>query len=114
MKRIALVLCIAVVTSACSSSESPKSPPRRSDPGLASSVTTDGVYQVGKDLQPGVYTAKGECIAYSASTADFDIMNDNSDDDAYLASAMPVGDRQRIELHDGEFFTSRSCGTWTR
>jgi len=27
---------------------------------------------------------------------------------------MRVGDVQRIELHDGEFFTSRSCSAWTR
>ncbi|KRC63715.1 hypothetical protein ASE12_02390 [Aeromicrobium sp. Root236] len=115
MKRTACVIaCIAVLAAGCGSSDNGSDAQTKPAAGLASTVTQDGVYAVGKDIKPGVYTAKGECAAYTASSADFDIMDDNADDDAYISGSMRVGDVQRIELHDGEFFTSRSCSAWTR
>lgn len=116
MKRTAgtIVACIAALVAGCGTSDSSGEPQTKPTAAGATTVSKDGVYEVGKDIKPGVYTAKGECVAYSASTADFDIMDDDDESDAFLAGAMPVGDQQRIELHKGEFFTSRSCGTWTR
>ena len=115
MKRTALATaaCIAALVAGCGTSDSSGEPQAKPTAAGATTVSEDGVYEVGKDIKPGVYTARGECVAYSASTADFDIMDDDDESDAYLAGAMPVGDQQRIELHKGEFFTSRSCGTWT-
>ena len=115
MKRtVATVLaCIAALATGCGTSDSSGDPEAKATATSATTVSKDGVYAVGKDIKPGVYTAKGECVAYSATPADFDIMNDDGDPDDYLAGAMPVGDLQRIELHQGEFFTTRSCSTWT-
>ena len=111
MNRTALTLvCIAALASACGTSDS-KGEKSSAEP--ATTVSKDGVYAVGKDIKPGVYTAKGKCLAYSASTKDFSVMDDNADDDAYIAGAALVGSLQRIELHKGEFFTSKSCSTWT-
>lgn len=114
MKQIVLAIaCVAALGSGCGASDSSGNPEAQSGSRLATTVESDGVYEVGKDIAAGVYTAKGDCGAYSASTADFDILDDDADDDAYLTGSMPVGDVQRIELHKGEFFTSRSCSTWT-
>jgi len=114
MKKTACVIAsIAVLAAGCGSSASSSDAPTKPVSTLTTTVTKDGVYAVGKDIKPGVYTAKGECGAFSASTKDFDIADDDADEDAFIAAAMPVGDLQRIELHNGEFFTSRSCSTWT-
>jgi hypothetical protein len=115
MKRTVLTIaCIAVLASGCDTSDS-GTPDTKPSAKLATTISTDGVYEVGKDVRPGVYTTKGQCIGYSAKTSDFDIMNDDDESDAYIAGALPVGgDVQRIELHKGEFFTSKDCSTWTR
>jgi hypothetical protein len=114
MKRTALTLvCIAALASACGTSDSKGDSQPKSSAEPAATVSADGIYEVGKDIKPAVYTAKEKCLAYSASTKDFSVMDDNADDDAYIAGAAQVGSLQRIEVHKGEFFTSKSCSTWT-
>jgi hypothetical protein len=101
-----------MLASGCGTSGSKGDSQPKSSADAATTVSADGIYEVGTDIKPGVYTAKGECLAYSASTRDFSVMDDNADDDAYIAGPASVGGLQRIELHTGEFFTSTSC-TWT-
>ncbi len=77
------------------------------------SVNKPGVYEVGVDLVPGVYTTQDlGCAGFTASKAEPDI--ENMDMDTWLAGSMRVRDVDRIVLHNGEFFTSMECGTWQR
>ena len=81
----------------------------------ATRVTSPGVYEVGVDLAPGVYTA-GDlgCVGFTASTADFDMEDTEADPDDWVAASTRVGDMRRIVIHQGEFFTSLECGRWQR
>ncbi|RNL78562.1 hypothetical protein EFL95_05580 [Nocardioides marmorisolisilvae] len=73
-----------------------------------------GPYEVGKDIEPGVWITSdpGECLGYVARTRDFDIEGSGDPDD-YVGGAVLVGDVHRIVLHRGEFFFADRC-SWSR
>jgi hypothetical protein len=71
------------------------------------------VFEVGKDLHAGVYTAPGpRCTAVAASSGEYDLMTDTRADD-WLRGSMLVGDRDRIEVRRGEFLHTYGC-RWSR
>jgi hypothetical protein len=80
----------------------------------ATSVAADGVYKVGVDIAPGVYTTPySGCVGYTASDRHARPRGPGSSG-TLLARAIRVEQVQRIVVHDGDFFTTRRCGTWHR
>jgi len=80
----------------------------------STSVHGKGPYEVGRQINPGVWIsdpAQPGCSGTSASTPDA-APGDPASDDDLIAFSVRVGDVQRIELHKGEFFTSIRCSTW--
>lgn len=74
------------------------------------------VAEVGKDLKAGVYTSKEKyCIGFTATTRDFSLDAETSRGEM-IAGAVQVRDRNRIELHDGDFFHAVNCtsNAWKR
>lgn len=73
------------------------------------------VYEVGRDIDPGVYTTrKVGCSAIATSAADYDLLADDSDPDGILATSVTVGALERIVLRQGEFFQVQDCAVWKR
>lgn len=69
---------------------------------------TDGTYEVGKDIEPGVYTAAADCVGTISSKPDYSHgLTANPDD--FLGGSLQVGDVQRVVLKAGEFFMSEVC-----
>jgi len=83
--------------------------------GSGTHVDGDGPYEVGADIDPGVWTAPTgvACSGYSAKTRSFDLEG-GDDPDGFIAGSLRVGAIQRIVLRDGEFFFSHSCTGWSR
>ncbi|MFL6171910.1 MAG: hypothetical protein ACJ716_03355 [Marmoricola sp.] len=80
----------------------------------ATRVHGAGPYEVGTEIEPGVWTAEGtgsSCGGFTTSSRDFKIESTSA---GYLNGSVTVGDVQRIVLHTGEFFTNHSCQTWQR
>jgi hypothetical protein len=120
VKRVVTGAAILVaLVSGCGNASGPGRPDTGSATGKpsgapATSVTASGVYKVGQDIAPGVYTTTDlGCTGYTASNADFDL-EDEEEPDAYLAGAIQIGDVQRILVYEGEFFTSLQCDRWQR
>lgn len=78
------------------------------------SITGPGPFEAGVDMQPGVYVADRGCSAWTAKTADWDVMDDGADPDEGIAAALVVAGVERIEVHRGEFFRSYDCKGWRR
>lgn len=79
----------------------------------ASTMTKDGVYEAGRDILPGVYTSKSlDCGGVVATSAAYDPADRDTDMNAFLRSAVRVGDHLRIVVNDGEFLTSSQCERW--
>lgn len=79
----------------------------------SSSRVADGHYAVGKDLESGVYTAALDCVGTISSKPGYQVGRSNPDD--FLGGSLQVGDKQRVALKAGEFFTSEECQNgWQR
>jgi hypothetical protein len=118
VKRVvAAAALVAITVSGCGQTSDPRvegSGGRATTGGAATSVTADGVYRVGVDIVPGVYTtATRDCVGYTASKAGVGL-DDSSSSDALLARAILVDGIERIVVHHGEFFTTQGCGPWHR
>lgn len=123
MIRIATAAAaLTLLLSACAEQSHGSGHPH-AEPGVAGASTTTvrqdhgttvKVYQAGKDIDPGVYTTTSVgCSAITTSTPDYDFA-EPSDPDAFVAGSSRVGDVERIEVHQGEFFNVQGCGTWQR
>lgn len=78
------------------------------------SITGAGPYEVGVDMEPGVYVGGRNCLGSTANSANYDPGAEDPQDDLFISSSLLVGDVQRIEVHRGEFFRSDECAGWRR
>ena len=107
MKGLAFLAFGALLVSGCGSVDQSGEAP------TGSARVADGTYEVGKDLEPGVYTAAPGCLGTISSKAGYRV--DDVDGDAFLGGSVTVGDQQRVALETGQFFISQQCaGGWER
>ena len=88
---------------------SPSASASTSVPGSGGSKIDDGTWQVGTDIQPGTYRAPGGGTCYWEIRTKPDNGNGSTDGikDNGLSDSNPV-----VTLASGEWFKTRSCGTW--
>lgn len=117
MKSKPVTACVLVVLLAgCGddSSNTDRDPTGGTNGKPATSITRDGVYEVGVDIEPGVYLGSGPgCVGFTARNDSYDLASDERDAGDFITGSSLVGDVQRITVHAGEFFTSRYCPEWT-
>lgn len=111
MRRISFVLC-AVALAGCSGPAETEPEPR---PGKALRLIdlsfTDGVYQVGTELQPGTYRTEGSATPHFPSC---NWKRFRAGGQGLVASGSSTGPTEiSIEATDGAF-ESRGCQPWVR
>ncbi|MET0449147.1 MAG: hypothetical protein ABW004_12095 [Aeromicrobium sp.] len=122
---IASALLLVVVASACGSSESdggaaadPATSPAAEAPAdPATTISEDGVYEAGVDILAGVWTttssSEDPCLAATATSADYDVADEEAEGGDLVAVATSNGSGLVIEVGDGEFLSTSSCNPWT-
>jgi hypothetical protein len=70
-------------------------------------ITEDGTYIVGKEIQAGTYAATCDEFGYWARLR-------NGGDDIIDNNLVADGGRMKVTVRKGEWFETRNCGEWKR
>jgi hypothetical protein len=101
--QVAQVIIDASMANLCPGVVLATEPPKPAGP--ATTITADGVYEVGVDIEPGKYKTSGGSSCYWAR------LNANGSD--IIDNDLPGG-QAVVTVKAGELFKTQRCGTWTK